>query len=60
MFHSYLPKQYWSYAICHAIFLVNCMSYVAMKFQVPYELLYKQKLDISILKVFGCLYFFLL
>jgi len=57
MFYSNMPKQYWSYAICHAFFIINRNPSTAMQFQVPYELLHKQKPDISFLKVFGCLCF---
>jgi len=57
MFHSHLPKQYWSYVICHAVFLINCIPSATMQFQVPYELLYKRETDLSVLKVFGCLCF---
>jgi len=57
MFHSHLLKQYWSYVICHAVFIINQIPSIAMQFQIPYELLYKQKHDTSILKVFECLCF---
>ena len=57
MFHSNLPKPFWNYAISHAVFIINRIPSAAMSFKIPYELLYKRKLDFSILKVFGCLCF---
>jgi len=57
MFHSNLPKQFWSYVVCHAIFIINLLPSTAIQFKIPYELLFRQKLDMSIFKVFGCLCF---
>jgi len=57
MFHSNLPKQFWCYAVCHAIYIINCLPSAAIRFKVPYELLYGQKPDMSMLRVFGCLCF---
>ena len=57
MFHSNMPKQYWSYVVCHAIFIINHIPSATMQFQIAYELLDKQKPNISFLKVFGCLCF---
>jgi len=57
MFHSNMPKQLWSYPICHAVLIINRIPSVAMYFRIPYELLYEQKPDLSVFKVFGCLCF---
>ena len=57
MFQSQLPKQYWSYAIKHSIYLINRVPSPFIKKQTPYKLLHKNKPDFSMLKVFGSLYF---
>jgi len=57
MFHYNLPKQFWCYAVCHAIYIINRLPSTAIHFKVPYELLYGQKPDMSMLRVFGCLCF---
>jgi len=57
MFHSNIPKQFWSYAICHAVFIINRIPFAVMDFKIPYKLLYKRKLDMSVFKVFGCVCF---
>jgi len=57
MFHSNLPKQFWCYAVSHAIYIINRLPSAASCFKVPYEQLYKLKPDISFLKIFGCLCF---
>lgn len=57
MFHSNLPKQFWCYAVSHAVFIINRLPYATMHFKVPYELLFKQKHDISDFQVFDYLFF---
>jgi len=57
MFHSNLPKQFWSYVVCHAVFIINRLPSTAIQFKIPYELLFRQKPGMSVFKVFGCLCF---
>lgn len=39
-FHSNLPKCYWSYAISHAVHLINRLSTPILNQQSPYQVLY--------------------
>jgi len=55
MFQSQLPKQYWSYAVKHAIYLINRIPSPIIDNKTPFELLHEHNLDFSNLKVFGCL-----
>jgi len=57
MFQSQLPKQYWSYAIKHSVYLINRVPSSIIKKQTPYELLHKNTPDFSMIKVFGSLCF---
>ena len=55
MFQSHLPKPYWSYAIKHAVYLINRTPFPIIDNKTPFEILHKHNPDFSILKVFGCL-----
>nr|KYP36109.1 Retrovirus-related Pol polyprotein from transposon TNT 1-94 [Cajanus cajan] len=55
MFQSKLPSNFWSYAIKHAIFLINRVPSPIISHKTPFELLNKIPPDFSMLKVFGCL-----
>ena len=55
MFQSNLPTQFWSYAIKHAIHLINRVPSPINWNKTPYELLHKEPPEFSMLKVFGCL-----
>jgi len=55
MFQSQLPKQYWSYAVKHAIYLINCIPSPIIDNKTPFELLHEHNPDFSNLKFFGCL-----
>ena len=55
MFQSKIPTNFWSYAIKHAIFLINCIPSLIISYKTPFELLYKTHPDFSMIKVFGCL-----
>ena len=48
MFQSNLPKAYWTYAISHAIHLIN---------RCPYEIIHDDPPTLLDLKVLGCLCF---
>nr|KYP37856.1 Retrovirus-related Pol polyprotein from transposon TNT 1-94 [Cajanus cajan] len=57
MFQSQIPNNFWCYAIKHAMFLINHVPSPVILNKTPFELLYKQKPDFSMLKVFGCMCF---
>ena len=55
MFQSRLPKKFWSYAVLHAIYLINRIPTKILNNKSSYEVLYNAIPDLSCLKVFGCL-----
>jgi len=55
LFQSKLPSSYWSYAILHAVFLINRITNPIIQNQSPFQVLYNKLPDISSFKVFGCL-----
>lgn len=55
LFQSHLPKFFWSYAILHAVFLVNHIPTPILKNTSPYEVLYNTAPDYNSLRPFGCL-----
>ena len=57
LFQGNLPKSFWSFAILHAVFLLNRLPTTALNNSTPYEKLFSKLLDISFLKVFGFLAF---
>jgi hypothetical protein len=57
LFQSKLPKSYWSYAVLHAVFLINRVTTPLLKNQSPYQILYNSIPDSNTFKVFGCLCF---
>ena len=57
MFQYEILNNFWSYAIKHVVFLINRVPSPVIKNQTPFELLFNQKPDFSIIKVFGSLYY---
>lgn len=57
LFHSKLPKCFWSFALYHATFLINRLPSLVINYKTPYELLYNTPLTFLDIKVFGCLAF---
>ena len=55
LFQSKLPKQFWSYAILHATYIINRVPNTLLKNESPYFLLYKHMPNLHDLKVFGSL-----
>lgn len=55
MFQSQLPKIYWSYAVQHAVFLINRIPTRVLGNISPYQVLHGEPPDLSDLRVFGCL-----
>jgi len=55
LYQSKLPPSFWSYAIHHAVFLINRVPTPLLENKSPYFLLHHKLPDISLFKVFGCL-----
>ena len=55
MYQSKLPASYWSYAILHAVFIINRIPTPLLQGQSPYHVLHQKLPDINTFKVFGCL-----
>jgi hypothetical protein len=55
LFQSKLPKQFWCYAVSHAVFLINRVSTPLLDHKTPYQLLYDSLPDLKLFKVFGSL-----
>ena len=55
LFQANLPKSFWSFAVLHAIFLINRTPTPTLENASPYEILHNKTPDFSFLKVFGCL-----
>lgn len=55
LFHSHLPKCFWSYAICHATFIINRLPTPVLHHKSLYEILNNRPPTYLELKVFGCL-----
>ena len=56
-FQSRIPIGFWTNCISTAAFLINHTPSPLLGNKSPFELLYKQSLDYSCLRVFGCLAF---
>lgn len=57
LFHSTLPKVFWSYAVMHVVHLINRLPSPVLKRKSPFEMLFKQPPTLLNLKVFGSLCF---
>jgi len=55
MFQSNLPKAYWTYAVSHAIHLINRLPTPTLKNKSPYKIFHGDPPTLLDLKVFGCL-----
>ena len=53
-FTACLPNSFWEFAILHAARVYNWTPIRRLKWKTPHEALYKEKPDISHLRVFGC------
>ena len=58
LFQCNLPKIFWSYAILHAVFLINRIPTPILNNSSPFEKLYNKAPDYHDLKPFGCLCYF--
>lgn len=57
VFQSNIHKFFWNYAVGHAVHLINRLPSKFLKYNSPYQVLHNSILDISHLRVFGCLAF---
>ena len=57
MIHMNVPKKLWSFAILTATYLINRLPSQMLGFKSPYEVLMDRKIDLTHLKVFGCVCF---
>lgn len=57
LYQAKLPKQYWSYALFYAIFIINRILTSTLKNQSPYQIFHDKILEIDLFKVFGSLYY---
>lgn len=55
LFHSKLPKCFWSHAMLYATYIINRLPTPVLQHKSPFELLYDQPPTYLDLKVFGCL-----
>lgn len=55
LFQANLPHSFWSFALTHVAYLINCIPTPFLHNISPYEKLYGYPCDISNLRVFGCL-----
>jgi hypothetical protein len=53
-FDACIPPSWWEFTVSHAVWVYNRTPMVRHKWLTPYEILTKNKPDISGLRVFGC------
>ena len=56
-FQSQVPLHFWTHCVLTAAFLINRTPSHLLNHSTPYELLYKQSVDYSFFRMFGCLAF---
>lgn len=49
-----LPKRFWAEACSTAVYLINRSPAKSLQGRIPYELWTKKKLDLSLIRTFGC------
>jgi len=54
LFQNNVPRIFWSEAVLTATYLINRLSSANLNFRSPREILYKRKINIDHLKIFGC------
>ncbi|KAG7594092.1 Integrase catalytic core [Arabidopsis thaliana x Arabidopsis arenosa] len=60
MFHTNVPKRFWSDAVVLACYLINRIPTKILQDSSPFEVLNKNKPSINHLRVFGCVFFVLI
>jgi hypothetical protein len=54
LFQNNVPKVFWSDAVLTATYLINILPSIKLNYKNPLEILYKEKINVGHLKVFGC------
>ena len=57
MFHTNVPKRFWSDAVMSATYLINRTPTKVLNDMSPFEVLNKTKPSLDQLRVFGCICF---
>lgn len=57
-FEANLPKRFWGECVLTAAYIINRLPSKVLKNKTPYELIWDEKPDYGILRIFGCLVFF--
>lgn len=52
--HASIPITFWDHAFLTVVYLINRLPISSFNGDVPYSVLFKQKLDYHFFKVFGC------
>lgn len=55
MFHSQLPIPFWSYAILHAVHLINILPSKKLNSSSPFSIVHQRNPDLQSLRIFGSL-----
>jgi len=55
LFQSKLPKQFWSYSVLHAVYIINRIPTLLLQKKSPYFLRFGHNPDLNDFKVFDCL-----
>ncbi len=53
LYSTGLGSQYWSYSLCHAVYLKNRLPHSSNAWISPYQILNNKQPDLSHLKIFG-------
>lgn len=54
MLNMNVPKKFWSHGVLTAAYLINRLPSRILKLKSPLEILKKRKIDLSHLRIFGC------
>lgn len=57
LFQAHLPVTFWSYAVAHAVYLINRLPTPVLDNKCPFQILYNTVPDLTNLKIFGTLCF---
>lgn len=57
MIHMNIPTHFWSQGVLTATYLINRLPSQVLEFKSPYEILKGRPIDLSHLRVFGCIRF---
>ena len=57
-FEANLPKGFWGECVLTAAYIINRLPSKVTKDKTPYEIIFHQKPDYEIMKIFGCLAYF--